>query len=377
MLKFKQHQVSVIVPGLQEPEFSHQLLNRTSILKFFTRGSRIDSEIVTAEQGVLEALGHKSIKPHAIPTAVCTAVADTGEEHTQVTRADPVHIHAEPDHARLHAAGVLQLTTDEENALLDSLNTHFADRGLEFFKGQQSRWYLTGMDGSQLRTEPLSQVSDRNVVAFMKADQQPLVWRQMLTEVQMLLHEHPVNNQRMEDGLLPVNSLWCWGGHPVAEPLLPTATRVYADDAFCRGLARLSAFKTFPPAEAALRLGQSSQIVCIRALENNLLAQSGSDNPFEDNAPWQTATANNSADDAASAIQQEIDGLEQFMRIAQRKLLLGHIKHIDLIACNAIVYRLRRRDMIRFWSMPWSAARRNTRRDNLQANRDEKTGMPA
>jgi len=355
--------VSVIVPGLQEPEFSHLLLNRTSILKFFTRGSRLDSAIVTAEQGVLEALGHNPLKPYAIPTAVCTAVADTGEEHALVTRADPVHIHAEPDHARLHAANALQLTTDEENSLLDSMNKHFADRGLVFFQGEQSRWYLVGMDGSQLRTEPLSRVSDRNVVAFMKPDQQSLLMRQMLTEIQMLLHEHPVNNEREQKGLLPVNSLWCWGGHPVAEPLLPTSIKVYADDAFCRGLARLSAFKSFPALEATARLGQSSQIVCIRTLENALLAQSGGQNPFEGNAPWQSA-AQNDSDAPDDALKQQIDWLEQFMRIAQRKLLLGQIKHIDLVACNEIVYRLRRRDLIRFWSMPWSAARRNSRRDN-------------
>ena len=358
--------MSVIVPGLQEPEFSHLLLNRSAILKFFTRGSRIDSAIVTAEQGILEALGHKPVKPYAIPTAVCTAVADTGEEHALVTRADPVHIHAQPDHARLHAADALQLTADEENILLDSLNENFADRGLVFFKGEQSRWYLVGMDGSELRTEPLSRVSDRNVVAFMKPDQQPLLMRQMLTEIQMLLHEHPVNDSRQENGLLPVNSLWCWGGHPVAEPLLPTEHKVYADDAFCRGLARLSAFKTFPPVEATARLGQSSQIVCIRTLEETLLAQSGAENPFEGNAPWQSAAQNDAdaSDESADALKHQIDWLEQFMRIAQRKLLLGHIKHIDLVACNEIVYRLRRRDLIRFWSMPWSAARRNSRRDN-------------
>ena len=35
--------------------------------------------------------------------------------------------------------------------------------------------------------------------------------RKLTNELQMLLHEHPVNIRRAARGLAPVNSIWLWG----------------------------------------------------------------------------------------------------------------------------------------------------------------------
>ncbi len=44
-----------------------------------------------------------------------------------------------------------------------------------------------------------------------------LRWYRLLNEMQMYLHQHEVNQRRMQHGLLPINSLWCWGaGSPPA-----------------------------------------------------------------------------------------------------------------------------------------------------------------
>ena len=37
-------------------------------------------------------------------------------------------------------------------------------------------------------------------------------WRRLSNEVQMLLHDHPVNLRRQQAGQVPVNALWFWGG---------------------------------------------------------------------------------------------------------------------------------------------------------------------
>lgn len=62
--------------------------------------------------------------------------------------------------------------------------------------------------------------------------------RRLMTELQMQLHEHPVNQQRERAGLLPANGVWLWGlGAQVinARTQLPNA---FSDDAFVRGLYR-------------------------------------------------------------------------------------------------------------------------------------------
>src|SRR5690606_30880361 len=37
-------------------------------------------------------------------------------------------------------------------------------------------------------------------------------WRRLLNEIQMVWHEHPVNQARAARGALPVNGLWLYGG---------------------------------------------------------------------------------------------------------------------------------------------------------------------
>ena len=55
------------------------------------------------------------------------------------------------------------------------------------------------------------------------------------TEIQMLLHEHPVNQRRQGDGLPPINSLWLWGGGVAPQPELFPLPKLYADDPLFRG----------------------------------------------------------------------------------------------------------------------------------------------
>lgn len=347
------HELTVIVPALQEPDFSRLLINRTALLKFMNRGARLANRIFTAEQALFEALGYTVMEAYAVPAAHCTFVDDTGEEVYPVTLVDPVHVRAEPDHARLHAAAAIGLQPVEAEQLIAALNEQFSDRGLTFTRGEQQRWYLTGIDGAELRTEPLSRVADRNVVGFITANEHPQHWRQLLTEIQMLLHEHPVNIKRQEEGLMPVNSLWCWGGHAFPVKLMPTALRVYADDAFSRGFARLSAFKTFPVTEVTARVGTCSQIVCVRDLENDVLQQAGN----EDDEPAFRATPETVREidnTAVTTVRQQIEWLDSFLRDAQFELLKGRLAAINLVPCNGRAYRLTRRDLIRFWSTPWS-----------------------
>jgi len=260
---------------------------------------------------------------------------------------DPVHIRAEPDHALVHSAHALNLSHSEAEALLQTLNQHFKEDAIEFLAGNDNRWYITGVDGSQLNTQPLSRVADRNMTSFIDAGQQPQVWRQLITEIQMILHEHPVNLARADKNLLPINSVWCWGGHAPPVAVDPGDQRIFADDAFTSGLARLSAFKTFPVKEAAALTGKQAQVVCLRSLETALMTQTldMTDESFR-------------RAELPAGIQQDLDHLERLLTLALRGLLLGRVGQIELIPCNGHVYRMRRVDLLRLWSPPWSRRRR-------------------
>ena len=47
---------------------------------------------------------------------------------------------------------------------------------------------------------------------YIEQSRENLSWYKLLNEMQMFMHQHDVNQQRQQQGLLPLNSLWFWGG---------------------------------------------------------------------------------------------------------------------------------------------------------------------
>ena len=46
---------------------------------------------------------------------------------------------------------------------------------------------------------------------YIEQSRQVLPWYKLLNEIQMFMHQHGVNTQRLQRGQLPINSLWFWG----------------------------------------------------------------------------------------------------------------------------------------------------------------------
>jgi hypothetical protein len=67
-----------------------------------------------------------------------------------------------------------------------------------------------------------------------------------LNEVQMLLHDHPINQQRVQAGKLPVNSVWLWGEGSMPTAISENWEQVYGDDVLVEALAQLTASKHAP-----------------------------------------------------------------------------------------------------------------------------------
>jgi len=150
---------------------------------------------------------------------------------SNVSRADPVYLKADRDNATLIAPQQLRLSETEADQMLAALNDFYKDDGLTFFRHQPDEWFMIGMRADQLETYPPSFLANRNAGSFLPEGDAAVPWRRLLTEMQMLLHAHPVNIQREQRGLMPVNSVWFWGG---AELPLPDSSddkvTVYADD---------------------------------------------------------------------------------------------------------------------------------------------------
>ena len=164
-------------------------------------------------------------------------------------RADPVHLRVDTTHARLFGAYALDLQADESAALIERLHGLFADDGLVFEAPAPARWYIGCPRAPDLRAVTPDRVAGRNVDAFMPEGRDARAWRAWLNEVQMLLHDAPVNQDRERRGALPVNSVWLWGGGQC--PAVSVGPeRVYADEPVAVGLARLAGIAGEPTGAA-------------------------------------------------------------------------------------------------------------------------------
>lgn len=352
----------VVVPALREVEFTRSLANYPALLRFLMRSRHEASEINCAEQAALHFQGYAQVDAKALPAGLCGFLADNVEQpgskqsadgrSTTVVRADPAYVKAEPDHASIHSAAALRLSQSEAEELVAGLNSHFqAETDYRFHLGDHWRWYITGVEGASLQAEPLSQVADRNVVTFLDPQRHPVEWRQLLTEIQMVLHALPVNAERIDRGQQPINSLWVWGGHPLPERLHTPDIDCFADDAFSSGLSQLSGIQNLPLQQSAQAVagGRQSTLIVARFLEMLLLQQVVA-SPGDFSSPDSTDHTPSLDTDGIDSLEGGFAWLDQLLEQGMKKLIRGKIAEIHLLACDSQLLRLRRIDLLRFWS---------------------------
>ena len=160
--------------------------------------------------------------------APITLLADGMQPDTAYwLRADPVHIQMQRDQMILRPD--VPVTADEAAQLCDSLNAHFAADGLRFISPHSQRWYLQLDAAPNIVTRPVAQAAGRNVHAHLPHGADALRWNGVFNEIQMLCHEHPVNQAREARGELSINSLWLWGGGHATTQLAQPYSRVDGD----------------------------------------------------------------------------------------------------------------------------------------------------
>jgi hypothetical protein len=108
---------------------------------------------------------------------------------------------------------------------------------------------LKAFDAPRHYPHPLS-VLGKRVSPFIEQSRQVLPWYQLINEFQMFMHQHPVNEQRRQQGKLPINSLWAWGaGERPTPERRPTW---YCDDPLLNRFAASLGLTVEPPDKLGL-----------------------------------------------------------------------------------------------------------------------------
>jgi len=152
--------------------------------------------------------------------------------------ADPVHFEAMLRDLRLHAFNADDVAVNELRTLFDDLQSSLGgdvQSGDFVFANLGSHGYLRGNEA--LATAPVSADIAAGGIAdtFMPTGAGSESYQRLLSELQMSLHDHPVNNKRAATDNQVINSLWIWGGGFAPDkdirPILP----LFSDDPLCKG----------------------------------------------------------------------------------------------------------------------------------------------
>lgn len=154
-------------------------------------------------------------------------------------RADPVHLSVMRD--RLVLVPVAGLEHAEAQALVDALNRHFAGTH-EFRVAHPDRWVVR-TEAAALDTLSAAEMAGRDIDPQLPGGK----WPALLNEIQMVLHEHPVNEARE----LPVNSVWLWGAGELPAKAAGPWRSVTSAEPVALGLARLAGIAERAPARSA------------------------------------------------------------------------------------------------------------------------------
>ncbi|WP_363796943.1 phosphoglycerate mutase [Lysobacter firmicutimachus] len=240
---------------------------------FGRRLGRADRSVEAADQ----AARAFDILPRGWPVAAVTRQRDAGDAaHAAWLRADPAYVRPDINGARLLAYGqALALSERDSAALLPALRPLFGDAGFPIDAPSPSRWYLCLPREARLpRFASPEQALGEDLFQHLPEGDgaEGRRWRSLLSEAQVVLHNHPHNVQRIAAGLAPINSLWFWGAGVLPDHVRSDYAEVFSDDEALTAFGALAGVRAeaLPPRWSG---GEGAGLFDLRAMRDLALVQ--------------------------------------------------------------------------------------------------------
>jgi len=210
--------VQIVLPGLfdlplheLEPQLLHQQLPHLN--RLLRRATAKPNQAYTIDAILGSALaGHDSVQAaHAgLPMAQAFTASEAAEaERMLLCQA----IHLRPD---MRSAVIVPIPADQENLqdiniIIKDLDELFkVDCNIDVIAEGLFLLHLKQFVAPTYYPHILS-VLGKTVNPYIEQSRQNLPWYKLLNEIQMFMHQHPVNQRRIQRGLVAINSLWFWG----------------------------------------------------------------------------------------------------------------------------------------------------------------------
>lgn len=169
-----------------------------------------------------------------VPTEGLAALrfwGQTGERSgAWIAAADPVHLEPRLDHLCLYALRGDEISKTDLRDIFDYLQQTLGNDECFAFARLGSRGYLRGKEAMATALASTTVVDGQPPDAFMPAGPDAATHDQLLSELQMALHDHQANLNRASRGERTINSLWFWGGGIAPEKEARAIPPLFADD---------------------------------------------------------------------------------------------------------------------------------------------------
>lgn len=209
-------------------------VNEPSLRTWLARADlvRIDEPVE-----LLESILRELDRPYP-PTghAALRMWGQTGDRPTTwIAATDPVYLEPQLDKLCLHALHRGGVPRSELRPLMDHLQRTLGGESGFSFARVGSYGYLTSQQAIATASLPAYAIDQRVPSEFLPQGDDVASHRNLLSEIEMALHEHDVNVERQSAGKYPVNSLWIWGGGYAPKQQTEPYPPLFSDDALLTG----------------------------------------------------------------------------------------------------------------------------------------------
>jgi hypothetical protein len=251
--------LTLIVPGLNPLRGGDEAARWPQLARLAGRGSVAKAQI-SAEQDPLHAavLDALQLRDAAgkYPSAAVIRTGVTGERASGFwLRAQPIHFAAGLDRlTTVPLQGAARMSVAERQMLSLTLVDHLQSTGMQLHEGADGEWLLRSEEPLQVRTVTPEFAASNPHAEILPRGPDAGGLRRLMTEMQMLLHEHPVNTQRQARGLPALNAIWVHGEGILSDMKAESLPAASGDDVYLRGIYRLHGQPVKAPAADAAEL---------------------------------------------------------------------------------------------------------------------------
>jgi hypothetical protein len=234
--------LTIIVPDLNPSRGGPEKASR--LARLAGRGSVANRPIDVSQEplhaAVLDAVQLRD-GAEKFPSAAVIRTALSGQPASGFwLRAQPIHFAAGLDRlTTVPLRGAARMTVAERAALSHTLVDHLQSTGIQLHEGAEGEWLLCSEEPLQVQTVTPEFAAANPHAEILPRGRDAGGLRRLMTEMQMLLHEHPVNTQRQARGLPALNAIWVHGEGILSDVKARSLPAACGDDVYLRGIYRL------------------------------------------------------------------------------------------------------------------------------------------